>query len=67
VWLSAEDNARLAATTDLPVEPSRRPDAPGTATYWSLSAGDGHGGISSRLLACSHAHGDWLDWRAASP
>jgi len=66
VWLSAEDNARLAATTDLPAEPSGHAGAPGTATYWSLSARDERGRINSRLLASSHAHGEWLDWRAAS-
>ena len=66
VWLSAEDNARLAATTDLPAEPSCHPDAAGTATYWALSARDERGGIASRLLACSHAHGEWLAWGAAS-
>lgn len=66
VWLSAEDNERLAATTGLPPEPARHPGAPGTATYWSRTTGDGHGGVTSRLLASSHPHGEWLDWRAAS-
>lgn len=62
VWLSAEDNTRLAATTGLPLTPARHASAPGTATYWALSERDGQGGVASRLLASSHAHGEWLDW-----
>lgn len=63
-WLSAEDAERLAATTGLAPEPVRRPDAPGTPTHWSLTL-RGHGGtVTSRLLARSHAHGEWLDWLA---
>ncbi|MFZ5550703.1 MAG: DUF2332 domain-containing protein [Pseudomonadota bacterium] len=64
VWLSAEDDVRLAATTGLAAEPMRRPDAPGTPTYWSLTTRDASGGTRSRLLARSHAHGEWLDWVA---
>lgn len=62
VWLSAEDNTRVAATTGLPLPPPRHPSAPGTATHWALSERDDRGGVASRLLAGSHAHGEWLDW-----
>lgn len=64
VWLSAEDDVRLAATTGLAAEPMQRPDAPGTPTYWSLTTRAEAGGIVNRLLARSHAHGEWLDWVA---
>lgn len=64
VWLSAEDGERLAATTGLAAEPMQRPDAPGTPTHWSLTMRDAAGGVASRLLARSHAHGEWLDWVA---
>jgi hypothetical protein len=62
VWLSAEDNQRLAATTSLPPQPTRHPDASSTATYWAMTARDGDGVVASRLLASSHPHGEWLDW-----
>jgi hypothetical protein len=62
VWLSAEDNERLAATTGLPPQAARHPSAPGTPTYWALSERNGDGSIASRLLASSHPHGEWLDW-----
>lgn len=63
VWLSAEDGTCLRATTGL--EPPPAPaGVPGTPTWWSLGERDAAGQVRHRLLACSHPHGDWLDWRA---
>jgi hypothetical protein len=64
VWLSAEDDERLAATTGLRAEPPRDPSARGTPTHWSVTWRDDSQGIRSRLLARSHAHGEWLEWLA---
>jgi len=63
VWLSAEDGSCLRATTGLnpPTPPA---GAQGTPTWWSLSHCDAAGQVQHRLLACSHPHGEWLDWRA---
>jgi hypothetical protein len=64
VWLSAEDGERLAATTGLRPEPARHPTARGTPTHWSVTWRDDAQGVRSRLLARSHAHGEWLEWLA---
>ncbi|MFO1339002.1 MAG: DUF2332 domain-containing protein [Burkholderiaceae bacterium] len=61
VWLSAEDRSSLHATTGL-VAPAAPAGADGTPTWWSLSARGPDGGVQHRLLACSHPHGEWLDW-----
>lgn len=63
VWLSAEHAGCLHATTGLapPPAPAGVPDTP---TWWSLGERDAAGQVRHRLLACSHPHGDWLDWRA---
>jgi hypothetical protein len=61
VWLSAEDDASLHATTGLVAPPVERPE-PGSPTWWSLSERDARGGVASRLIARSHPHGAWLDW-----
>lgn len=64
VWLSAEDNERLLATTGLPPPPVTGPVEPGTPTWWSLTGRGAGGEPESRLLARSHPHGTWLDWLA---
>ncbi|MGM9487383.1 DUF2332 domain-containing protein [Ideonella sp. YS5] len=64
VWLSAEDDERLAATTGLLAEPARHPTAHGTPTHWSVTWRDGSEEVRSRLVARSHAHGEWLEWLA---
>jgi hypothetical protein len=64
VWLSAEDEDRLTATTGLRAEPARHPSAHGTPTHWSVTWRDDTRGIRHRLLARSHAHGEWLEWLA---
>ncbi|MFO1340461.1 MAG: DUF2332 domain-containing protein [Burkholderiaceae bacterium] len=61
VWLSAEDRHTLHATTGL-VAPAAPAGAGGTPTWWSASARGPGGGVVHRLLACSHPHGEWLDW-----
>jgi hypothetical protein len=69
VWLSAEDDERLTATTGLRAEPTRHASATGTTTHWSLTlrdASSGRGGVVSRLLARSHPHGEWLEWLAGA-
>ncbi len=61
VWLSAEDRHTLLATTGL-AAPAAPAGADGTPTWWSASARGPDGGVAHRLLACSHPHGEWLDW-----
>jgi hypothetical protein len=63
VWLSAEDETRLASTAGLAATPGRSAHEPGTPTYWSLSE-QGQGGPAQSLLARSHSHGAWLEWLA---
>jgi hypothetical protein len=63
VWLSAEDNTCTLATTGLRDLPAR-PAAAGTPTWWALTARSASGEVGSRLLACSHPHGQWLQWLA---
>jgi hypothetical protein len=64
VWLSADDDQRLRATTGLQTPVPAGPTEPGTPTWWSITERDGSGGLNSRLLARSHPHGAWLDWLA---
>jgi hypothetical protein len=66
VWLSAEDDERLAATTGLRAEATDHAPAKGTTTHWSVTLRDPSGGVASRLLARSHPHGEWLEWRAGA-
>ncbi len=63
VWLSAEDDVRLAATTGLTAPATPGDAEPGTHTFWSLTE---RGARSPRqtLLARSHPHGAWLEWLA---
>lgn len=61
VWLSAEDRHTLLATTGL-AAPAAPAGTDGTPTWWSASARGPDGGVAHRLLACSHPHGEWLDW-----
>ncbi|MBT9595002.1 MAG: DUF2332 domain-containing protein [Vitreoscilla sp.] len=63
VWLSAEDETRLAATSGLAAAPGLSAHEPGTPTYWSLSE-PGRDGPAHSLLARSHPHGVWLEWLA---
>lgn len=63
VWLSAEDDACTRATTGIsPLPP--RPAAAGTPTWWALMRRGADGAPHSSLLACSHPHGEWLQWLA---
>lgn len=62
VWLSAEDDERLLATTGLQPPAATGPVEPGTPTWWSLTARGADGEPQSRLLARSHPHGHWMDW-----
>ncbi|HJV69216.1 DUF2332 domain-containing protein [Ideonella sp.] len=62
VWLSAEDAHRLAATTGLAATAATA--EPGTSTWWALTEPDDRRGVRSSLLARSHPHGAWLEWRA---
>lgn len=64
VWLSAEDDERLLATTGLGAPAAVGPIEPGTPTWWSLTERGPGGQPESQLLARSHPHGSWLDWLA---
>lgn len=68
VWLSADDDHRLRATTGLQPPAPLGPIEPGTPTWWSVTErirdDQGNASVSSRLLARSHPHGSWLDWLA---
>lgn len=64
VWLSADDDTRLRATTGLQAPAVDGPVEPGTPTWWSLTELGAAGEPQSRLLARSHPHGAWLDWLA---
>lgn len=77
-WLSAEDGPRTQATTGLALPDEPLPglaagphavlaDSLATiCTYWSLSQAAPHdpASVSAQLLARSHPHGHWLEWRA---
>lgn len=63
VWLSAEDDERLAATTGLAAPATPGAAEPGTHTFWSLTE-RGTPGPRQTLLARSHPHGAWLEWLA---
>lgn len=60
-WLSAEDDRRTRLITGIAELPPR-PPANGTPTWWALTTRGAGGAPAPRLLACSHPHGDWLQW-----
>lgn len=58
VWLSAEGAGITRALTGLAL-----PDASLSDTFW-VAVSAGAQAPQAHLLACSHPHGTWLDWRA---